>query len=289
MDRFDQRDNVVDRSLGQDAVAEIEDVPGTVRGLIEDRAGAERAGVVGVAVDDVTQAVGVVTGKVAHHVHQPVTFQVAGLVQAANDGNFTTRMDLDGKEGFFKQLAEGMNQLMETSSVVLNEVVRVLSALAKGDLTEKITNEYHGTFGQLKGDSNLTVEKLSDIVNQIRESTESINTASKEIAQGNTDLSSRTEEQASSLEETASSMEELTSTVKQNAENARQANQLAIGAADVAVKGGKVVIRNSEYWIAPDIIVSQADRSRFRLFGRNWNFEGRSAEICQLDWGNQKK
>jgi hypothetical protein len=49
-----------------------------------------------------------------------------------------------------------------------------------------------------------------------------------------------------------------------------------------------VVIRNSEYWIAPDIIVSQADRSRFRLFGRNWNFEGRSAEICQLDWSNKK-
>ena len=51
---------------------------------------------------------------------------------------------------------------------------------------------------------------------------------------------------------------------------------------------GNVVIRNSEYWIAPDIIVSRADKSRFRLFGRNWNFEGRSAEICQLDWGNQK-
>jgi hypothetical protein len=51
---------------------------------------------------------------------------------------------------------------------------------------------------------------------------------------------------------------------------------------------GSVVIRNSEYWIAPDIIVAQADRSRFRLFGRNWNFAGRSAEICRLDWGNQK-
>lgn len=57
------------------------------------------------------------------------------------------------------------------------------------------------------------------------------------------------------------------------------------------VKGkdkSNVVIRNSEYWIAPDIIVSRADKSRFRLFGRNWNFEGRSAEICKLDWGNQR-
>jgi len=167
--------------------------------------------------------------------------EVAGLVNAAANGDFTKRLEMVGKEGFFKQLAEGINRLMEVSSVGLNEVVRVLGALAKGDLTEKITNEYAGTFGQLKDDSNETVEKLTDIVRQLRDATESINTAAKEIASGNTDLSQRTEEQASSLEETASSMEELTSTVKQNAENAKQANQLAIGASDVAVKGGSVV------------------------------------------------
>jgi methyl-accepting chemotaxis protein len=108
-------------------------------------------------------------------------------------------------------------------------------------LTDKITNDYQGSFGQLKNDANTTVANLTDIMTQLRDATESINTAAKEIASGNTDLSSRTEEQASSLEETASSMEELTSTVKQNAENARQANQLAIGASDVAVKGGAVV------------------------------------------------
>jgi methyl-accepting chemotaxis protein len=167
--------------------------------------------------------------------------EVAGLVQAAANGDFTKRIEMAGKEGFFKQLAEGINRLMEVSSVGLNEVVRVLGALAKGDLTEKITNEYAGTFGQLKDDSNETVDKLTEIVRQLRDATESINTAAKEIASGNTDLSQRTEEQASSLEETASSMEELTSTVKQNAENAKQANQLAIGASDVAVKGGSVV------------------------------------------------
>jgi hypothetical protein len=49
-------------------------------------------------------------------------------------------------------------------------------------------------------------------------------------------------------------------------------------------KDGNVTIRNSEYWIAPDVIVSRADKSRLRAFGRNWNFAGRSAEICKLDW-----
>ncbi len=49
-------------------------------------------------------------------------------------------------------------------------------------------------------------------------------------------------------------------------------------------KGENVVVRNSGYWIAPDVIVSRADKSRLRAFGRNWNFAGRSAEICSIDW-----
>jgi hypothetical protein len=51
-------------------------------------------------------------------------------------------------------------------------------------------------------------------------------------------------------------------------------------------KDEPVVIRNSEYWVASDITVARADKSRVRAFGRNWNFAGRSAEICRLDWGS---
>ena len=167
--------------------------------------------------------------------------EVARIVEAAARGDFTQRIALDGKTGFFLTLARGINELLDTSSVGLGEVVRVLGALAKGDLTETIAAEYHGTFGQLKLDSNQTVAQLSRIVATIKQVTETIHTASREIAAGNQDLSSRTEQQAASLEETASSMEQLTSTVKQNAESARQANQLAHGASQIALRGGQVV------------------------------------------------
>ena len=167
--------------------------------------------------------------------------EIADIVAAAAQGDFTRRIKIEGKTGFFLQMAQSINQLLETSSVGLDEVVRVLGALAKGDLTETISNEYHGTFGRLKDDSNATVAQLTETISRIKEAADTISNASKEIASGNTDLSQRTEEQASSLEETAASMEELTSTVKQNAENARQANQLALSAADIAVKGGAVV------------------------------------------------
>ncbi len=167
--------------------------------------------------------------------------EVASIVESAAMGDFTVRMNLQGKSGFFLQLGEAINRLIQTSEVGLNEVARVLEAISKGDLTDAITNEYFGTFGKLKDDSNRTIARLKEIVGQIKDAADTINTAAKEIASGNSDLSQRTEEQASSLEETASSMEELTSTVKQNAENAKQANQLAIGASDVAGRGGAVV------------------------------------------------
>jgi methyl-accepting chemotaxis protein len=167
--------------------------------------------------------------------------EVSAIVVAACTGDFTRRIELRDKVGFLHELGEGLNQILHTSETGLNEVVRVLGALSCGDLTETITNDYQGTFGQLKDNTNATVEKLKSIIHQIKEATDCINTGAKEIASGNNDLSHRTEEQAASLEQTAASMEELTSSVQHNTENAKQTNLLAIGAAEIADQGGAVV------------------------------------------------
>ncbi len=167
--------------------------------------------------------------------------EVTALVDGAVAGDFSNRVATEELDGFFKRLGDGINTLMELTARGLGEVVRVLGAVSHGDLTQRMDGDYQGTFGQLKDDTNNTVTKLRDLIGQIKESADTINTAAREIAVGNTDLSQRTEEQASSLEETASSMEELTSTVKQNADNARQANLLANGAREVAAVGGEKV------------------------------------------------
>ena len=167
--------------------------------------------------------------------------ELGAIVGAAAEGDFSKRVETEGKSGFFLKLANDLNRLLQNSQSGLGDIAAVLGAMADGDLTRSITTDYQGTFGQLKDDANTTVARLQEIVGQIKEATDLINTAAKEIASGNQDLSSRTEEQASSLEETASSMEQLTSTVKQNADNARQANELAGNAQQVAIKGGEVV------------------------------------------------
>ncbi len=170
-----------------------------------------------------------------------VEVEVNNLVSAAADGNFSERISVAGKDGFFLKLAEGLNTLVTTADRGLSDVARVLGAVAKGDLTERIDAEYSGTFGDLKNYCNETTGSLTTMLGDIRSAADMIFTASSEIAQGNADLSSRTEQQAASLEETASSMEELTSTVKLNADNAKQANVLAEQASAVAVDGGTLI------------------------------------------------
>jgi methyl-accepting chemotaxis protein len=169
--------------------------------------------------------------------------EVAAMVSAASVGDFTQQINMENKEGFFANLSRGLNELVSTIEVALNDIRRMLGAMSRGDLSERITREYQGTFGQLKDDANTTADKLTEIIGRIRTSSSAILTAANEIAQGNADLSQRTEEQASSLEETASSMEEMTSAVKQSAENATHANELAQTAQAKAKEGGEVVSR----------------------------------------------
>ncbi len=125
----------------------------------------------------------------------------------------------------------------------LNAAVKLAETIAGGDLTSRIDVVSKDETGQLMQAMKDMNESLLNAVSQVRQSADTISTASSEIASGNQDLSSRTEQQASSLEETASSMEEITSTVRQNGDNARQANQLAHDAAEVATKGGEAAGR----------------------------------------------
>ncbi|USJ00625.1 methyl-accepting chemotaxis protein [Xanthomonas prunicola] len=167
--------------------------------------------------------------------------EVARIVRAAASGDMSGRVETDGKQGFFLQLAQQLNGLLDANAGSLEQISALLSALSRGDLTVRMHGEFSGVFAQMRDDANATAEQLADIVGRIKLSSSAINSAAGEIASGNSDLSHRTEQQAANLEETAASMEELTSTVKQNAESARQANQLAIGATGVASQGGEVV------------------------------------------------
>jgi methyl-accepting chemotaxis protein len=166
---------------------------------------------------------------------------VGGIVAAAIAGDFSQRVALDDKSGLILNIGTAINTMCENVSKVLEELVAMLSALADGDLTQRITADYRGYFAALKQKANSTAERIGSAIGEIKQAAEQVANASAEISAGATDLSQRTEEQAASLEETAASLEQIADTVKKNAESAEQANQFAARAREVADRGGQVV------------------------------------------------
>ncbi|HEY8907352.1 MAG TPA: methyl-accepting chemotaxis protein, partial [Rhodoferax sp.] len=113
--------------------------------------------------------------------------------------------------------------------------------IAQGDLSMTIDTTRGDEFGDLMKSLARMNTSLGNMVNQVRQSTDSIAIASAEIATGNNDLAHRTEQTSSNLQSTASSMDHLTQTVQISADNARQASSLAANASSVAERGGAVV------------------------------------------------
>ncbi len=172
---------------------------------------------------------------------QVIEKDIKTLVDSALTGNLSSRIDLKDKEGFFKSMSHSINELIDVNENMINDTALLLNSTAKGDLTVSIDANYQGLFGELKNDANFTVNKLSEIIGKIRNSSTSIDGAASEMATGNTDLSQRTEKQANALEQTAASVEEISVAIKQSADNAVEATQLVKSTQIAAQEGGAIV------------------------------------------------
>jgi methyl-accepting chemotaxis protein len=166
--------------------------------------------------------------------------EIAQLVAASAAGDLTQRIDMTGKTGFFQKLGDGMNGLLDAVGSATGEVVAMMSALAHGNLSQRIAGDYHGQLLTLKSDANATADKLAQVVGQTIEGMGAIKNATAELASGSTDLASRTEAQVARLEEISASVRQLTTVMRQSADNTEQATKLAASARSSAENGGRV-------------------------------------------------
>ncbi|MGB1237501.1 MAG: methyl-accepting chemotaxis protein, partial [Pseudomonadales bacterium] len=167
--------------------------------------------------------------------------EVQFVVDSALQGDLTQRIDLSEKQGYFSNLSMGVNQLVDVSEQVIDDTQRVVGALAVGDLSQSIERQYKGAFEQLKLNVNATVVRLTQVVEQIQRSSNSVKTGAMEIFQANGNLNKRTEQQSASLEQTAASMEVFTEAIQKNASFSQRTNEIVQQARESAEQGGEVI------------------------------------------------
>ena len=163
------------------------------------------------------------------------------VVAAANRGNFDARVDLNGLQGFQREMGEGLNQLAVTTGSAINDMVRVMGAMSEGDLTQSIDQPYEGAFGELKDYANNTMAKLAEVVAEVNANAEGLAAASEQVSATSQSLAQAASEQAAGVEETSASVEQMTASVAQNTDNAKVTDAMASRAAHEASEGGDAV------------------------------------------------
>ncbi|MEZ5541421.1 MAG: methyl-accepting chemotaxis protein [Pseudomonadota bacterium] len=169
--------------------------------------------------------------------------EVQAVVAAAMAGDLGRRISLAGKDGFFASLSATVNSLVTVSECVIQDTVRAIGAMSRGDLSVRIESDCRGTFGELRDNTNTSIDRITDILGRIKDSAQLVSRASREIAHGNNNLSHRTEEQAATLQQTTASMDVITRTVNRNTASAQQASLVSSEVRTQAEASGAVSAR----------------------------------------------
>lgn len=177
----------------------------------------------------------------AAEILKEAVFQTQDVVQAAQMGVLSKRISLDGKTGDILELCSGVNSLMDTTEVSLQDVMKVSSALSEGDLTQRIEKDYPGIFGKVKEALNGTIDALSDTVINVLTSVQALDSAADQVSQTAQSLSQGSSEQAASVEQTSASVEQMSASINQNTENAKVTDNMATKATQEADEGGRAV------------------------------------------------
>ncbi len=134
-------------------------------------------------------------------------------------------------------LSHSFDNTIERLRKYIGEISNLLEAIAGGDLTAQITQEYVGDFASIRTSLNDILQKLNSTMGQIVTSAEHVSNGAEQMSTASQALSQGSMEQTSAVEELEGTIHSVTESVRQTAENAQQAreqigkigNQLAEG------------------------------------------------------------
>jgi methyl-accepting chemotaxis protein len=211
-----------------------------------------------------------------------VVSEVNAFTSTAIAGKLSNRADVTKHEGEFANIVRGMNATIDAVVIPLNMAASYVDRLSKGDIPEKITDDYNGDFNIIKQNINTLVDSmvrvtgfakeiaggnlgiaikerserdelmramadmvktLSRVVLEVKTSADNVAAGSQQLSSSAEEMSQGATEQASSIEETSSSMEQMSANIKQNADNAEKTEKIALKTANDAREGGDAVVQ----------------------------------------------
>ena len=114
--------------------------------------------------DNRRQVVGVVELVYPVEAEVKASDEILRLAKDVKDGKLAGRANLEGFEGRYRQLLEGINSVLDAVVGPLNVAAEYVDRISKGDIPPKITDSYNGDFNEIKNNLNACITGLGGLV-----------------------------------------------------------------------------------------------------------------------------
>ncbi len=182
-----------------------------------------------------------ISGKIA----SPVT-ECAERIKKLSEGDLHTEIAVTRRNDEIGLLIKSLGSTVKGLNVIINDISYHLGAIAEGNFSETIDNEYNGDFNSIVLSMKKISSYLNRIVKQVNESAEQVADGSDQVAAGAQALSQGATEQASSVEELSATLSEVSEQVNQNAVYANKASELSVESSEQVAIGNSYVKQMNE-------------------------------------------
>jgi len=156
-----------------------------------------------------------------------------------------------------QRLADEERKTAEALRNRVDEILEVVTAAAKGDLTKKLNTAGDGAIDELAAGVQQMLNDLSGVIGEVTEGATQFNEGSRVIAESSQGLANGAQRQSASVEQVSASIEELTASIDGVKANANEADDVAKQTNQLAEKGGQAVQKSIE---AMELIRTSSDQ-----------------------------
>lgn len=193
--------------------------------------------------------------RMRRNLQQVVSETNEALHQASDQGNLRARISTEEKSGVWREMAESVNNLLNSVAEPIFEVNRVANAMAGGDLSQRLESNSKGDIQLLTENLNKALDQLNTLLSEsvaitanVEESAaemlvtgEEMSRSTGEIASATSQMSSGAQSQVQKVDESSQLIEGVLGTSNEMKNKARAIHEAAKLGSEKSQKGGEML------------------------------------------------
>lgn len=176
-----------------------------------------------------------ITSYITVSIKKPLNI-IDAVTQRLAEGDFTVRSSyVSGDE--IGDLSRNMNDMAERLELIISDVNRNLSEIARGNFDVATSANFVGDFIPMRDAMATITSSLSQTISDISEASKQVSSGSSQVSNSAQALAQGATEQASSVQQLSASLSKVSEDVKETAESANKATEISNSSA-VKLGGG---------------------------------------------------